>query len=466
MKKFLVLFLVVTLILSLCACGKSDESGEAQTDALQVGWGRENITPEFSVGLGGFSDSETRRSKGFLDYIYITCLAFTEAEQTILLFTFDNCAAGQAVVNKMRDSVTDATGIAGDHIYVLATHTHSAPSITNDEAGIQYQDLLYSSAVKAAQNALADRSAATTYSTTTKIEGMNFVRHYVMEDGTYVGANAGTYDTSKFTAHATETDPQMVLIKFDRADEAKQDILLVNWQAHPASATENGYNSISADFPGPLRTKVEKETNLLCAYFTGASGNQTPDSLIKSERHYLSVKQYGEKLADHAIAALQGLVPAQGSGIKTSQFIFDAEIDHSWDNMLDQANEVYDVWKSEGKEAGDFLGAKYNFTSVYQARAIKARASMEQMQPLELNAFSIDGIGFTTGTYEMFSDAGLYIKANSPFEITVVCTGNSGYIPSAAAYDYRSYESDTGYFAKGTAEKLAEKYVELLNQVK
>ena len=46
--------------------------------------------------------------------------------------------------------------------------------------------------------------------------------------------------------------------------------------------------------------------------------------------------------------------------------------------------------------------------------------------------------------------------------VTVIITGNSGYIPSRAAYDYRSYEADTGYYARGTAEKLAEQYVEML----
>lgn len=62
----------------------------------------------------------------------------------------------------------------------------------------------------------------------------------------------------------------------------------------------------------------------------------------------------------------------------------------------------------------------------------------------------------------MFSDQGLYIKENSPFDTTFIITGNNGYLPSAEAYDYRSYEADTGLFAKGTAEMLAEKYVELL----
>ena len=43
---------------------------------------------------------------------------------------------------------------------------------------------------------------------------------------------------------------------------------------------------------------------------------------------------------------------------------------------------------------------------------------------------------------------------------------NSGYIPTAAAYDYRSYEADTGTYAKGTAEKLADQYVAMLESIR
>ena len=77
MKKLISLFLVLTLVLSLCACGSSSEgdnetTGTAAPQGLQVGYGRANITPDFSVGLGGYSDAETRRSEGFMDYLYMT----------------------------------------------------------------------------------------------------------------------------------------------------------------------------------------------------------------------------------------------------------------------------------------------------------------------------------------------------------------------------------------------------------
>lgn len=469
MKKIVTILLTLAIVLGLCACTGSNEGGNASggTEGLQVGFGRASITPDFSVPLGGYSDMETRKSEGLVDYIYATCLAFTEGEETILLFTLDLGAANQGIKDDTRNAVSVATGISEDKIFIGATHTHSAPSfsLANDAATTKYRDFYNGAVAQAAKDALADRAAATISTTTTELENMNFVRHYLLENGTYAGSNFGDFATSPIKEHATETDPRMVLVKFDRADESKQDIMLMNWQAHPARATENGYNNISADFVGAARTKFEGETGMHFAYFTGASGNQNPESKIDSEMHNLNVKEYGEKLAEHAITAMANMTAVEGSGIKTSRVNFEAEIDHSWDDKLNQANEVYDLWKATSLATGNAKAKEYGFTSVYQARAIKSRAAMAATGNLELNAIRIGGVGFITGTYEMFSDAGIYVRANSPFETTVICTGNSGYIPSKEAYDYRSYESDTGYYAQGTAEKLAEKYVEMLNSV-
>ena len=90
---------------------------------------------------------------------------------------------------------------------------------------------------------------------------------------------------------------------------------------------------------------------------------------------------------------------------------------------------------------------------------------MEKTGMLDIGAARVGGIGITSGTYEMFSESGTYVKENSPYAATVVITGNSSYIPSEAAFGYRCYEADTGMYAKGTAEKLAQLYVDMLKEL-
>ena len=163
---------------------------------------------------------------------------------------------------------------------------------------------------------------------------------------------------------------------------------------------------------------------------------------------------------------LDDLTPVQGTKIKTCQVMFEAEIDHSWDSMIAQAQEVFDLWKTVGKPEGDALGKTYGFTSSYQTRDIIKRYSLPATEEMELNAFSIGDLGFVTSYNEVFSTVGLHVRANAPFEKVFFITGNCRYLPCAAAYDYRSYESDTGLYAKGTAEKVQEKMVEMLHEIK
>lgn len=470
MKRIITLILVLTTVLSLCACGSSNAPEETvPTEAapvLQIGYGRANVTPDFSVGLGGYSNYETRRSEGFLDPLYITCIAATEGDETILILNTDNCATSASVLKKFRAAISPATGIPEDHILAYSTHTHSAPSITSGDAeGKKYMELYFDGAVKAALAALADRAEARVLTATKELPLKNAVRHYKMEDGTYAGSNFGDFSKT-IVGHATEGDSRMVLVKFDRVDDKKKDIVIANWQAHADHARANGFTMMSADHPGAMRTKFEKQTGMLFTYITGASGNQNCDSKIDSEKHGLGMQEYGEMLADEALMMLPELKEAGNTGLELNTTFYEAEIDHSWDHMLEQANEVYNLWKSTSKAAGDALGKTYGFTSSYQARAIRTRASKKASETFELHAFRIGDVGFISSHCEMFSTCGLYVREHSPFETTFICTGNSGYIPDEAAYDYRSYESDTGMYAKGTCEKMAETFVQMLEEIK
>ena len=331
MKRALSLFLVLVLALGLCACGESEpESTEPAASAgLQIGYAKINITPDFSLGLGGNSDMETRRSTGFADYIYITCIAATEGEETVLLYTVDNCSVSKAVVDQLREAVTPATGIPAGKIFVGATHSHSCPSLVwPDEAGNKFSAMVMEAAATAAREALADRSAATMSVATPVIEGMNFVRHYKLSDGSYAGPNFGDFFGKTIEAHAAEPDRQMVLLKFDRG-EAKKSVLMVNWQAHPDSSAEIGYTTIAASWIGPLRDTLEEASGCHVAYFTGASGNTVISSSIPSLNHGLATwRDYGVKMGQLAAEALSQLQPVEGTGIKTTGTMLEVEVDH------------------------------------------------------------------------------------------------------------------------------------------
>ena len=46
------------------------------------------------------------------------------------------------------------------------------------------------------------------------------------------------------------------------------------------------------------------------------------------------------------------------------------------------------------------------------------------------------------------------------------CHHHIGYLPSAVAYKYTSYETDITRFAPGTGESVADQFVEMLRELK
>ena len=140
-------------------------------------------------------------------------------------------------------------------------------------------------------------------------------------------------------------------------------------------------------------------------------------------------------------------------------------MDHSLDHKVLEAREVYEYYQQTDISTSRPLAHQYGFQSAYQARAVISRANMAATIAMDTFAFRLGDIGFIGGTYEMYSSASNYVRQNSPFDTTVVICGNHSYVASEAAFDQNTYEAVTGYYAKGTSEKMAEHYVSMLNKL-
>lgn len=463
MKKAICMILSAVLVLGLCACGGGG-GNEAQA-SLKAGWGRVNITPQYPVPMAGYSN---RVSEGYRDYLYATCIAVSDGNETVLMYTLDLLNAnGGTMADEYRVAITSATGIPADRIFIGATHTHSGGQVlSNDAAGKQFKQDVLNAVAQAGQEALADMAPCRFLKAQQTLEGMNFVRHYKLEDGSYKGSNFNEDSLSPVVGHADEPDKQLTLLKFDR-EEGKKDILFVGWQAHPDHAYANGFNTLSADFPGAMREALEYDNeDLLVGYYGGASGDVNTFSEIKELNHGLGMTEYGEKLAQLVTEAMAKLEPVEGTTVKATTKVHTFSIDHSWDHMITQAREISTIFSTQGRDAATKEGVKYGFSSAYHANAIISRVSMGASENRTLGAFCIGDVGFIEAKCEMFSASAKYVKQNSPFSTTVVIAGNSTYIPRAEAYDYHCYEADTSLFEKGSAEKMSEAFVEMLKSLK
>lgn len=474
MKKWIAMLCALCLALGLGACNKAapeEAAASADTAApqvqaagLQVGFGKVSLMPESPVPMAGYTDTTSRMSTGFRDVLYATCLAFTEGEQTVLVFSQDLFKAEESWVNEARANIARETGVPENQIVVCATHNHAGPDTSSGHSSLQPYRVLYQKAmVEAAKAALNDRAPATLYSADTKTENLNFPRHYRLSDGSYGGDVFGDFTKNSILGYEGEGDPTMLLVKADREGE-KQDILIVNWQVYPCVLGVSADTNLSADFIGLMRGKIEQETGMLCAYFNGAAGNLKPQSRIAEDKHKLEDTAYSEAVAQVAIDALPSLQKLEGKGVSISTSKFTYEVNHEDEDKITEAREVVELAKSSEDAAG-VRAKELGLLSVFHARQIVNRVTRPQTAAMELDAVKVGGMAFVTAPYEMFCESGIYIRENSPFAATVICSCANAYYGNFAtekAYEYQSYESYTNYFAKGCAEAAAQELVSLL----
>ena len=433
---------------------------------IQVGFGRTDITPDYSVPLAGYGNTSQRMSTDVKYRIYATCIAITEESgNTLLLITQDLISSDWTA--EAQAAIFAATGVPASNIMVASTHTHAAPDIRSSMDVIQkdYKRDYLAWITEAAVAAMADRSPATPHSGSTTLEKMNSVRHYLMSDGTYAGNNFGSFSNKTIVAPAEEADKDFQLIHFIR--EGKQAVTMVNWQAHVTYGTGSSLTKISSCFVGVAREHYEKNTGNLFAYFTGACGNINATSEISDQNRAGGYTEYGQILSRTAIDMVDQLDETNILDFKTKAVTFTGQVDHSMEDKLEEATIVNDIYITEGLAAGNKEAKKYGFSSAYHANAVVRRSKYGQTMSMDISAFYLGDISFVAAPYEMFAAHGTYIKENTSGMTFVLtsCNGRYGYIPTNKAYDYGCYESHTGNFARGTGDQLAQAYANMLNEL-
>ena len=445
MKKLLSLIMACVMLLSLAACGGSqsgsgDNGGEAA--GLQVGFGRVNITPGYSVALQG-GNYKNRMSIGTKDFLYATCIAIKSGEETVLLYTIDVKLMTGGFVEPMKKAISQKTGIPENNIFLSATHTHSGPAVRYSwDGSSRYLTEFNEYVIGAATTALKDLAPAKLYVGSTMTEGLAYVRHYVLQDGSVGGPNFGK-DGMARVEHVRDADAELQLVKVER--EEKKDILLMSFGAH---CTMNGQETdlmLSADYPSPTRDYIENSTDMVVAFFQGASGDQVPSSSVdsKSTNDY---RQHGQRLGKYAVDALPTLKAVEGDGIGFAN------------QTMTYPTNKKDLDKTD------------NFNGRFEQKWIETRKSLPPTRDMVLRAITVGNMGFVVAPYEMFGEQGKYIKTNSPLELTMIITcgeGNNSYVAaSKGGFEYNSYEAQVCYYAEGVAEQAAKDFVNILSQIK
>ena len=465
-KRILTLLLVAVMVLSLVACGEAKKSGTGAVigegtvqlpEGFTAGYGRADISP---VTLPVATDTQTANSVH--DKLYATCVAVSDGTDVALLFSMDmkNIPYEDFYPEAVK-RITAAYGIPKDNVILNAMHSHNAPAAQspNKTGIIEWREVAYQGILAAAKTALEDLAPATAYTGRSDTTNMVYVRRYLdVKTGRCLNMNETV--SKGLAVRETEADPEMRTIRFDRGEE-KKDILMVNWQAHAASAASPLAGQISADYVGVTRAGVESTMDVHFAFFMGASGNIALKDKLGGAS--LAWDELGAKLVNKVQEAVAAETPIEvGTDVKIAHTELEGKVIQETPERI-MAAQAYSTAKTALEK--EQVIKDYNLDTEHDVTAIQYRTKYGETHGIPLTAISFGEIAFATAGYEMFDTNGQDIRNGVPFKTTFICSltnGNLGYFPDSDIWDNKGYEVVASRFEKGHAELCANTLIDML----
>ena len=473
---------------------------------LIAGFARVDITPKkASVPLGGLGASEYRLAAVVQDPLNVNAFALGDGTNRCVFLSVEILWIPTALVAFYREAITEATGVPGDRIFMCAIHTHSGPDPESPlpNAVKYFREELCGYLVEAASRALADlKPAKLSYGVAPGGRPgawLNFDRHYYCvpteKKDNYSKDDiidcAGDVKTAwqkgegyTVVQYKEEPDHRVQVLRFAR--DAADDIMIVNFAAHPCFVDGTKRPVVSSDYPGALVKRMEELfPDTKCAYLNSCAGNVVTGTQFEKDGipgiTYPPGNPKGmqEKLRSHyAYAAALATcayyaITKNGWESETDTLAFCrrmyiGKVDHSKDHLAAQAKEALKLYEKEGHtpEARNWC-AKFGLGSVYACGAILQRAALPKTDEIELNAIRIGDCAIATLPFDTFSSIGEQVKNNSPFALTFMNAYSCGchnYLPNKDAHP-ECYEATRMRYEVGTGELLADELTDMLKEL-
>ena len=446
-------------------------------NTLQAGFSRVNITPMLGIGIAGYY--KIRKADGVLDELEINALAVACGEDKALLISVDHCGMTKEIINPMRQSIVDVTGLPWESIYIHSTHTHTGPYMrenTTDPLEIEYIQTVHHKMVDAARMALDDLKPAKMGYGVGDAPNIAFVRRFRMKDGS-VRTNPGV-DNPEIDCPIGDVDERVNVLRFDR--EGAESICLVNFGNHPDVV---GGNKISADWPGFTRRTVEKVLdNTLCIFFNGAQGdvnhvNVHPrggylndmfmdfDDVARGYKH----SQYlGRVVTGGVLQAWDKVKYVDVDKISCAEKFMEVPANLPDPAELPEAHRINDLHNAGKDSELPYTGMMLTTVVARAARMVRLENGPDSFR-MPLSGLAIGPVAFVGIPGEPFTGVGRGIKEAEGWGLVLpTCNTNAkeGYFPMLECYEQGGYEAGSSKFKAGVAELIIEEGKAMLEGLK
>jgi hypothetical protein len=235
---------------------------------LKVGVATADITPPIGGKMGGYGARGDNVSQGVHDPLTARALVIDDQKHSLAIVMLDLVGFPDDAIKAVREKIKQRTQV--DLVMVMCSHTHSGPDGSPDFPSKEKPWLagaierIVEAAVQAS-NARVPASYGVAKGEAR--EGHN--RRKVGPDG-----KATMFWRNETREPTAPLDYQVGVIDF-RGPDGKPLATLVNFACHPVVLGPENL-LISADYPGVMRSVVEKNIGGTCMFAQGACGDINP----------------------------------------------------------------------------------------------------------------------------------------------------------------------------------------------
>jgi hypothetical protein len=463
--------LACTLALSLvaCSCASAEAAAAGRPGRLLYGWACESITPDKPVAIGG--QYHTRIGGDVHDPLFATALAIEtrDADGVIdqaVIVSCDLSIVRRTTQQQVRELVRkQLADLDVQKIFLSATHTHTAPALTDtEETDFHPYDFIGSWAYRIPADQtdvmpplqyldfLARRVSAAVVKAwkARKPGGMSYaLSHAVVAHNrraVYAGGTARMYGNTDDPAfsHIEGVSDHSVDVLFFWRDDGQLEGMAINVYC-PTQEVE-GERYLSADFWYDARKLLRERyhADLYVLPLVGAGGDQSPHLLWNKKAEAAMRQRRGlsgrEEIARRIAGAVDDVLDVARKEIRT-ELPFEHRTERVplpvWQVSEERHAQALALYEA-GKDKTDEL-ASPEYIHWRVSRTMLARYDYQKKAPYyqaELHLLRLGDLALATNPFELYTDYGVRIKARSPavqtmvVQLTAAC---AAYLPTERA---------------------------------
>ncbi len=401
-------------------------------------------------------------------------VAWSDGTTNVVVVVVDSCMLPRPLLDKVKSTAAEQTGIAADHIMVSSTHTHTAPSCMGclgTDADPTYVPFVQEKLVNVIAAAQEKMQPAEVGFGQTDASDFTALRRWIrrpdrVDDDPFgnptVRANmhaAGNWED--VTGPSGPEDPTLSLLSF-RSSTGRPIAVLANFSMHYF-----GDRDLSSDYYGrfcrAMEGEIHPDAKCVAIMSHGCSGDiwRRDYSLPPDQRNdKLTIDQYTQELVSAALNAYRHVEYQANPSVAMSERRMTINYRVPDKQRLAWAERIVEAMGDRRPKTREEVYAR-------EQVILDARKETE----IVVQAMRIGEFGIATTPCETYALTGLKIKAASPFEQTMVielANGGDGYIPPPEQHllgGYNTWPARSAGLDVMAEPRITEACIELLEKV-